>query len=189
MFMDEHRGNVWDQVRQHGLRAFGELLPTGVFVEAGEEAKVRVGTSPLRLPNLAWLAIASVAHQGVSFATVLTWTLRWLKDSEGWNKSELAKQQRNSTKRNKRRSAKRSKHDPRGKDATVVSEEAFVQARQRVPWAFWLSLLLVLTRKFQAEHGRWIRWKEFRLLALDGSLIDLPNWKALGDHYGRAKNG
>jgi len=189
MFMDERRSNVWDQIRQHGLRSFEKLLPTAVFGEAGEEANVQLGTSPLRLPNLAWLAIASVLHPNASFATVLTWTLRWLMDSEGWNGSELAREHRNGLRRGKYHSADRSKHDPRGTDPTVVSEEAFAQARQRVVRGFWLSLLMVLTRRFQAQHDKWLRWNDFRLMAIDGTQIDLPNWKALGDHYGRAKNG
>ncbi|HUT10913.1 MAG TPA: transposase, partial [Thermoguttaceae bacterium] len=189
--MDEPRCNVWNEIRQHGLRAFGKLLPAAVFGEAAAEAGISLGCSALRLPNLAWLAIASALHNTFSFAAVLTLTLtlRWLMDSEHWSTSNLAKSRRNSQRRARRRGPKRSRHDPRGKDTTVVTEEAFVQARQRIPLKFRLCLLLVLGRRFQVQHDRWLRWNDFRLLALDGSLVDLPNWKALGDHYGRAQNG
>lgn len=146
MFMDERRSNVWDQIRQHGLRSFEKLLPTAVFAETGQEANVQLGTSPLRLPNLAWLAIALVLHPKASFAAVLPWTLRWLMDSEGWKGSELAREHRNGLRRAKYHSADRSKHDPRGTDPTVVTEEAFAQARQRVTPGFWLSLPMTRSR-------------------------------------------
>ena len=58
MFMDEHRRKVWDDIRQYGLRAFDELLPTEVFVEAAKHAGVKLGNSALWLPNLVMLGVA-----------------------------------------------------------------------------------------------------------------------------------
>jgi hypothetical protein len=72
---------------------------------------------------------------------------------------------------------------------TRVTEEAFVQARARMPLSFWTYLLLVLGQRFEQQHAGMVRWKEFRLLALDGTTINMPKWKALRDHFGTAKNG
>jgi Transposase DDE domain len=84
---------------------------------------------------------------------------------------------------------KRSLHDPRQGDPARVSEEAFVQARRRVPLALWTCLLLVLSERFEHAHGERLRWKRFRLLALDGTCVDLPNRQSLKQSYGCAKNG
>ena len=52
---------------------------------------------------------------------------------------------------------------------------------------FWVALALVLADRFAREHADHLRWKQFRLLALDGTLVNLPRWKALAKHYGTAK--
>ena len=70
-----------------------------------------------------------------------------------------------------------------------MSEEAFAQARQRMPLGFWAALLVVLGERFQSQHDKRLRWRKFRLLAMDGTTVNLPNWKALQDYYGSAKNG
>ncbi len=77
----------------------------------------------------------------------------------------------------------------RVKANAVVSEEAFAQARQRMPRAFWAALLVVLGERFGQQHGRVLRWHAFRLLAMDGTTISLPNRKTLRDYFGCAKNG
>ena len=64
-------------------------------------------------------------------------------------------------------------HDPRGDRLGSVTEEAFVQARKRLPLSFWAWLLLVLAQRFEAAHSQADRWKEFRLLMLDGSHVPL----------------
>jgi hypothetical protein len=190
MFTDERRCRVWEQIRQHDLRVFGRFLPSSLFGEAAQTAGVRLGKSALALPTLVMLGLAAAFHRTKSFAAVLVLTVKLLEDSEQWNHSPLAAARRNSRRAKKRRGKKkRSKHDPHGGDPTAVTEEAFVQARQRMPLSFWAALLMLLAERFQEAHGKQLRWHEFRLMALDGTTINLPNWRALRDHFGSAKNG
>jgi hypothetical protein len=190
MFTDERRCRVWEQIRQHGLRGFGRFLSPTVFGEAAQRAGVRLGRSALGLPNLVMLGISAALYGAKSFAEVLVLTVKLLEDGEHWKDSPLAAARQNAQRTQKRHGKKKSsKHDPRGGDPTVVSEEAFAQARQRMPLSFWLALLVILGERFQQEHGDRLRWGEFRLIALDGTTVNLPNWKALRDHFGSAKNG
>ena len=190
MFTDELRCSVWDQIRQHGLRAFAAFLPREVFVEAGRKAGVQLGKSALWLPSLVMLGLSAAMHRTKCFADVLVFTLKLLEDSEHWRHSPLEAARKSAKRRTEgqNRKKKRSKHDPRGSDPTKVSEEAFVQARNRLPLEFWTALLMVLVGRFQEQHGKWLRWNEFRLLAIDGTAISMQNWKALRDHFGTAKN-
>lgn len=183
MFKDEHRGKVWDEIRQHELPAFNRLLSPEVVTAAANRAGVRVGSGPLCIGNLCWLAISAALHQGKSFADLLVTTLKILSDQPGWGQSSLGRKCRSS-----RRSRGRKKHDPRGQSLASVTEEAFVQARQRVPLSFWTWLLLVLAERFEDQHAAVDRWKEFRLLMLDGSHVALQRWKTLIAEFGTAKN-
>jgi hypothetical protein len=190
MFTDERRCTVWEQIRQHGLRAFAKFLPEAVFSEAALRAGVRLGRSALSLPTLAVLGLAAALHRMKSLAEVLPLIVKILENGEHWSESPLAAARQNAQRRKKGAGKnRRSKHDPRGGDPTVVSEEAFVQARQRMPWAFWVALFVILGERFQQQHGNVLRWHAFRLLAMDGTTINLPNRKTLRDHFGCAKNG
>ena len=187
MFTDEHRRIVWDQIRQHDLRVFAQWLSPELLTTAAAEAGVRVGKGPLCVVNLAWLAVAAALHSSRRFADVLTLTLKLLADTEGFASTPLGKARHNAGRR--KRTAGRSKHDPRRRDPTEVSEEAFTKARRLLPVDFWRALLALLSERFEAAHGRQIRWKGFRLLALDGTTITLPGWKRLAAHFGTARNG
>lgn len=187
MFTDEHRVTVWNEIRQHDLRTFSQILQPGVVQEAAVRTGKALGRGPLHLGNLLWLAVAAALHTTKSFADILVLTLKLLSDTEEFAATSLGTEQRRGKRRKK--SPKRSKHDPRRTDPTVVSEEAFVKARQRVPLEFWLNLVLILAERFQARHGQSVRWKGFRLLALDGTTIPLNNWKPLTEHFGTSSNG
>ena len=187
MFTDEHRVNVWDEIRQHDLRAFSRFLTPTTVRDAAARTGKALGRGPLHLGNLVWLAVASAFHTAKSFADILPLTLKLLSDAEEFAATPLAKAQKKG--RARKKSRKRSKHDPRRADPTVVSEEAFVKARQRVPLEFWLTLLLILAERFQGQHGQCVRWKRFRLLALDGTTLALPSWQPLTKHFGTASNG
>ena len=201
MFRDEQRDKVCGEIRQHGLRCFGRLLPEEVFAQAAERASVRTVDSPLSHAHLVFLGISAAIYQMRNFASVLVMTLKLLRDAPEWSTSSLGIAQRQGEQRRaKARKAKRgqgkrgkadrrSPHDPRRDDPTQISEEAFCQARQRMPLGFWMALLLVLTERFERQHGEWLRWKSFRLLAIDGTTIDLPGYKPLAEHFGTAKNG
>ena len=187
MFTDEHRVTVWNEIRQHDLRAFSQFLQPEVILEAAARTGKALGRGPLHLGNLLWLAVASALHTTKNFSDILVLTLKLLSDAEEFTTTPLATEQKKSKRRKK--SPKRSKHDPRRTDPTVVSEEAFVKARQMVPLEFWLNLVLILAERFQAQHGQSVRWKGFRLLALDGTTIPLDSRQPLTDHFGTSSNG
>lgn len=185
MFTDERRNKVWNGIRQRDIRAFARQLTPGVFAEAATRSRLRVVKSPLCLVHLVWLGIAAAWHVSESFASVLTLTLKLLQDQQQFGQTKLGRAKKNGK---RKKPAGRCKHDPRRNDPTEVTEEAFAQARQRMPLQFWLTLIIILGERFEAEHGARHRFRGFRVLAMDGTRIDLPNWMALCDHFGAAKN-
>lgn len=185
MFTDEHRCEVWHEIRQQDIRAFSKQLTPAVFAEAAKRTGVALVKSPLCLVNLVWLGVSVAVHATDSFATVLTMTLRLLEDQQEFSQSKVGRAKKNGQRRKQRG---RSKHDPRRNDPTEVTEEAFVKARQRMPLAFWINLIIILGENFAAEHPQQHRFRGFRILAMDGTRLDLPTCKALKDHFGTAKN-
>lgn len=185
MFKDEHRYEVWDEIRQHDIRAFSKQLTPLVLAEAAKRTGVGLVKSPLCFAHLIWLGIAAALHGPDSFACVLTGTLKLLEDQEHFAQSKVGKAKRNGQRRKR---PGKSKHDPRRNDPTEVTEEAFAKARQRMPLEFWIHLIIILGEKFAAEHGKLHTFRGFRILAMDGTRIDLPNYRALRDHFGTAKN-
>lgn len=180
MFKDERRDNVWQQLRQRGLQAFARVLTPQAMQAAASAAEVSISASPLNACTLAWLGIVGALHTAKNFADVLLITWKLLGDAQG----PLPQPRKSGRKRCRRRS----KHDPRG-TSPHVSEEAFVQARQKLPLKFWLCLVVILAENFQRQHPEYVKWKRFRLLMLDGSDIALPRWKRLLNHYGAAGSG
>lgn len=185
MFTDERRCEVWDEIRQHDIRAFASELTPAVLVETAQRAGLRVVKSPLYVFNLAWLGIAAALHKTDSFACVLTTTLKLLEDQQQFAQGTVGRAQRAGRRKNTRG---RSKHDPRRHDPTKVTEEAFATARQRMPLEFWFHLIIVLGEHFAAAHGDRHQFRRFRILAMDGTRLDLPNWAALKKHFGSAQN-
>jgi len=185
MFKDEQRYEVWSEIRQHDLRAFSKLLTPEAFAEAALRARISVVQSPLYVINLVWLGISAAMHATDSFACVLTMTLKLLEDQQGFAQSKVGRAQKQG---HRKKCAGRSKHDPRRDDPTEVTEEAFAKARQRMPLEFWMQLIILLGERFEAQHGARHRFRGFRVLAMDGTRLDLPNWQALRSHFGTAKN-
>ena len=120
MFTDEHRVTVWNEIRQHDLRAFSRFLQPEVILEAAARTGNALGRGPLHLGNLLWLAVASALHTTKNFADILVLTLKLLSDTEQFAATPLGTEQNKGKRRKK--SPKRSKHDPRRTDPTVVSE-------------------------------------------------------------------
>ena len=185
MFRDELRYEAWDEIRQSDLSGFRKLLPDSVLEEAGRRAGVEEQHCPLCGANLVWLGIVAALHHTLSCAKVLTETVRMLDLAANGLPEPIVKGRRNA----ERCKSKRSKHDPRGTDPAVVSEEAFVHARRNMPQAWWECLIHVLTERFEGQHGQVIRWKEFRLLSLDGTTLRLPKAQRLSKHFGTSGNG
>jgi hypothetical protein len=198
MFKDELRHKVWDEIRQHDLRAFNGLLTDDVFTEAAQIAGVSLGCSALSLVKMVWLGIAGAIHVSRNFADVLRLTLKLLEDAHDWRPVALPKadpppkkprRKGKKSKKRRRSKTKRSKHNPHGASPTGVTEEAFAQARKRMPLSYWAALVLILGQRFERKHARLVRWNKFRLLAVDGTTIRMDGWRRLKDHFGTAKNG
>jgi hypothetical protein len=184
MFKDEQRYDVQCEIRQRDIRAFDSILVPAVFAETIKRTGVRLTKSPLCLVNLVWLGIGSALHATHCFASVLTMTLKLLEDQQDFGQSKIGK----AKKIGNRKKGKRKKHDPRRDDPTEVSEEAFSKARHRMPISFWINLIIILGENFQHEHGALHRFRGFRILTMDGTRIDLPNYEPLRKYFGTAKN-
>jgi hypothetical protein len=196
MFSDPARQEVYDQLRQHDLRVFAKQLTSSVFVEAALRAGLRLWSCPLNLVNLVWLGISAAWRKNESFVTILTVTLKLLQDQEHFAQSTFGQDLGNRQRRRRRQQQhaqkhkkKPNKHRPYGSDPTQVTEEAFAKARQRMPLAFWVQLLLLLGERFEEVHAERLRFRGFRLLAIDGTRLTLPDEKALRTFYGTASNG
>jgi len=189
MFTDELRDKVWTEIRQHDLRAFRRLLPDEVFVEAAQMAAVRLGRSALSLVQMTWLGIGCAIHVSKNFSGILQSTLKILDDACNWQPTAVLKATPKPKTKHGGKTPARSKHNPHGTSPTSVTEEAFTQARQLMPMSFWIALIVILGNRFEDRHGKLLRWKQFRLVALDGTTISLPAWERLRAHFGAAKNG
>lgn len=71
-----------------------------------------------------------------------------------------------------------------------VSEEAFCQARKQLTIGFWRKLWERVVSRFEAKFAPSMLWKNtYRLLAIDGSDVDLPNAPKIARFFGRPSNG
>jgi hypothetical protein len=189
MFTDQKRAQVQDEIRRHDHPLFAHLLTPDLFLQAALQCGLKIVCSPLNLINLVWLALSAARNPAASFASLLGLPLKILQDHQAYASSPLGRRLGSPRKARKRKPKKnRSRHDPRGGAVEAVSEEAFVQARRRMPTDFWVALFLLLGQRFQEHHGQLIRWRRFRLLAVDGTRLDLPDWPALRQHFGTAAN-
>jgi hypothetical protein len=150
-----------------------------------------MGQGPLNLGVLTWLALSSALHNTLEFASVLTFVLKLMADAQiplPEPKPVAKKKKTSRPRKGAKRGTKRSKHDPHG-SSDDVSEEAFTQARRKMPAGFWIALILLLGKAFEKEHADLTLYHGLRLLALDGTSINLPMWSKLKNHFGTARNG
>ena len=178
------RRRVWDQLRQKDFRVFDSLLSQDLIIQAARDVAVPLGTGPLHLINLVWLSVASAIHSLESFKQVLDRTLKLVEDGP-YDHASAAEKARQAA----RSVGPRRRHDPRPHDPVTVTEEAFTQARKLLTQRFWVALILLLTERFQAQHDERTRFRGFRLLCLDGTCLNLENWKPPRDHFGTVSNG
>lgn len=195
MFTDERRCEVWEEIRQHDIQAFSGKITPAVIAETAKRTGVQLVKSPLYLGNLVWLGIASALHRKSDFAAILTMTLKLLENEQEFYSTRLGQEKRKGQRRTRKKAGQarkkkpaKSKHDPKRDDRTKVTEEAFVKARRRMPLSFWINLIIILGEQFQQEHQALLKFRGFRLLAIDGTCVDLPNWKRLRKHFGTARN-
>jgi hypothetical protein len=192
MYTDENRRHVQDELRRQEHQLFAQLLTPEVFVQAAQLSGLKIISSPLNLVNLVWLALAAARNPEQSFAGLLDHTRNALHDHEHFPRSQLGQLLNDANRR--RRRARRSdpspsRHDPHGtQGADQVTEEAFARARQRMPSAFWVALFVLLGERFEALYADVLRWGAFRLMALDGTRLNLPDYPALRAHFGTASN-
>jgi hypothetical protein len=189
VFTDGRRSNVWGQIRQFGLRAFAKRITPQVMREAAGRADACVGQGPLNVLTSVWLSLGCAFHAGKSFAQILPLVMKLLSDQQGFDQSPLGRERAKGRRRQKRRRNPRSKHDPRRDDPTEVSAAAFAKARDRMPLPYWAALLMLLGQQFQQQHGSWVCWKGYRLLAIDGTTLKLPSYRSLAEHFDTARNG
>jgi hypothetical protein len=72
--------------------------------------------------------------------------------------------------------------------ARPVSEEAFCQARGRLRLRFWRELWEMVKMRYEELFRTQMLWKgRYRLLAADGTEIDLPNVPAVAQHFPRPR--
>ena len=71
----------------------------------------------------------------------------------------------------------------------AFSKSAFVQCRKKIKPIVFKELSQVLTSEFYTDNDESVKlWKGFRLLAVDGTKISLPDTKELRAIYGSSKN-
>lgn len=195
MFVDHNRQAVWDQIRHRDFRPFAPFVTREVIEQAALRAGVALGAGPLSLFVLVWLAIACALHPSRSFAAVLTLALKLMRNDPAWDPHALLRDAAQAPSQARSRAGRppaptRSKHDPHGSgDPFRISASAFTQARRAMPWAFWVALVLILSERFEEEHPQLIRFKSFRLLALDGTALKLDRWGDLRARAGTSENG
>jgi hypothetical protein len=195
MFVDHIRHDVWNKIRTRDSRLFAAFLTPQVFETAATRAGVRLGNGPLNLPNLVWLGVMAALNTTKNFAAVLTLALKLLRNAPDWDPHRFAdppNRPRRVPAKDRCRAARhrRSRHDPRGNgDPFRISPQAFARARHAMPWSFWVALVLVLAEQFEAAHPDTVRFGRFRLLALDGTALELNRWSDLVARAGTASNG
>jgi hypothetical protein len=182
MFMDGRRQKVLQKIHQKEIACFAQFLTPALIAQAAARSATAIVARPLCLGTLVWLGVAAALHHLLPFASVLSATLKVLQDQQGFGKSELGRAKKAG------RQKRRSKHDPRGGDPTQVSEEALTQARQRMPLEFWMELISLLGQQFQLAHRERLMFRGFRVLAIDGTTINLPDWPSLRKHFPGPKN-
>jgi hypothetical protein len=187
MFTDDSRWKAQEEIQRHDNRAFSQFLTPDLFKKVAEQTGVPIGKSPLNWKVLVLLGIACAIHRQKAFATVLDLTLRLLIDAEGYSETCLGQMEKETKKRVSKNKNRVSKHNPHGTKLNV-SEEAFVQARMRMPLEIWVALLNILADRCAERHAEKMRFKKFRLLALDGTTINLPRYKSNLEYFGAPSN-
>jgi Transposase DDE domain len=80
-------------------------------------------------------------------------------------------------------------HISNHKSCCSFTSSAFVQCRKKINPAVFMHLNQTLIDEFYTENEASVKlWKGFRLLAVDGSILDLPNTEELKNYYGHSQN-
>jgi hypothetical protein len=184
LFTDRKQAEAQDEMRRHDLAIFDPSLTPEWFFRAARMGGLPIALSPLNLINLVWLAGRAARNPKHGFADILTLSRKTLQDQESFAASPLAKL----LKASRPLTEKPSPYDPRQSAGEPVAAAAFSKARQRLPSAFWVALLVLLSQRFRSLYPQVVRGRRFRLLALDGTEVLLPDWPAWRGHCGTPRN-
>lgn len=77
----------------------------------------------------------------------------------------------------------------KAKGGISMSRQAFAQSREKIKPEALRDLNDLLIEKFESEDGEIATYKGYRLFAVDGSDIDLPNNENVREHFGYSSNG
>lgn len=77
-------------------------------------------------------------------------------------------------------------HSP--EDFESISRSAFTQSRRKLLPSAFVELADEQLAYFQANAPHKKRWKGYRLVAIDGSTLNLPGSKEIKDHFGYVRN-
>ena len=155
-----HRRFALTVFQKFGLAPFRGILPPEVFKEAAHQAHCAPRRERPLIPEVvAWLMMY-VGLQTSSMTQGLCRTWGLLRVACPWLHERC------------------------------VSEEAFCQARKQLTLGFWRKLWEHLVGRFEARFAPSLLWKGiFRLLAIDGVDVDLPNAPRIARFFGRPRNG
>ena len=184
MFIAKKRAEVQDKIRRRDQAILDHILTPELFLQAALRSGLEMLLCPLHLVNRVGLAISAAGNPDRGFADILGLSRNTLVDHETLPQSDLGRYLTQPHQR--RRHA--SPHDPRKGPAEPVSEAALAKARQRMPSAFWVARFLLVVERFHRLDADVLRWPRFRLLAVAGSDLSLPDWPALREHFGTANN-
>jgi hypothetical protein len=187
MFTDSKRAEVQDEMRRRDQALFDHILTSALFFQAARRCGLSLVLSPLNLIHLVGLAVSAARNPRQCFADILTLSRKTLQDHESFSATPLAELLEDSRDSRPPR-GQTSRHDPRKGAAAPVSQAAFSKARQRMPSAFWVALFVLLNERFLSLYPQVVRWRRFRLMALDGTEVLLPDWPALRGHFGSPRN-
>ena len=80
-------------------------------------------------------------------------------------------------------------NESNSKKISNFTQSAFIQNRNKIKPEVFKHLSSVLVTEFYSDNDLSIKlWNDFRVLAVDGSMINLPDTKELEDYYGRTRN-
>ncbi|WP_241085156.1 hypothetical protein [Candidatus Vondammii sp. HM_W22] len=71
--------------------------------------------------------------------------------------------------------------------AQEITKSAFFQARKQLSHAAFIELNQIITQDFHDRFNGYQKWNGFRLCAIDGSQIRLPNEEDVVHHYWRSE--
>lgn len=74
------------------------------------------------------------------------------------------------------------------KKITSASKQAYSIARQKIKSELFIDLNDTVVKGFYDECKDWKTWNDYRLLAIDGTVLEIPNNKVLQQEFGTAKN-